>query len=333
MIKYDNDYYKKVISNYKYDYVSSFPKITDNEFQEKWLCSYNLNEFLKGFSLKEKSIIIMGIGINGVPHLGTVSQILKAITLQKHGYFVEIILGDLDVYGARAKPIKEVLRLVKKYKNFIINMGFDVKKGILRNQYDYDNILKTSFLISSVIRDKDFVEVEEEINELYKTERVYNGMEFNVKQSILLMFADFIHHGYFEKYKHVLIMSGIDEHGYVWKANEIKNRLGINMTISGLYSKMLRGLNNYPKMSKSLNESTINLECRKRDIINIINSENNDYDNANNSFVFQLISQVSLYDIDFILKTKENCNCKNYEWELAKKKYINDLWQICKNWK
>ena len=57
MIKYDNDYYKKVISNYKYDYVSSFPKITDNEFQEKWLCSYNLNEFLKGISLKEKSII------------------------------------------------------------------------------------------------------------------------------------------------------------------------------------------------------------------------------------------------------------------------------------
>lgn len=333
MIKYDNEYYKKVILNYKYDYVTSFPNISEDEFKEKWLCSYNLNEFIDGVSLKEKSIIIMGIGINGIPHFGTVSQILKAIALQKSGYFVEIILGDLDVYGARSKNIEDVLKLVKKYEKFIINMGFDIEKGILRNQYDYDKILKTSFLLASVIRDKDFIDVEEEINELYKTERVYNGMDFNVKQSISLMFADFIHPGYFDKFKHVLIMSGIDEHVYVWKANEIKNRIGINMTISGLYSKMLRGLNNYPKMSKSLNKSTINLECKKRDIIDIINSEKNNYDNANNSFVFQLISQVSLYDIDYILKTKENCNLKNSEWEVAKQKYIDDLWKICKNWK
>lgn len=333
MIKYDNEYYKNVISNYKYAYVTKFPKITEEEFKEKWLCSYNLTDFTEGVLLKEKNIIIMGIGINGVPHFGTISQILKALALQKKGYFVEIILGDLDVYGARSKPIKEVLQLVKKYKKFIINMGFDTKNGILRNQYDYDKILKTSFLISTVIKDSDFIEVEEEINELYKTKRVYNGMEFNVKQSILLMFADFIHHGYFDKYKHVLIMSGIDEHGYVWKANQIKNRLGINMTISGLYSKMLRGLNDYPKMSKSLSESTINLECKKGDIIKIINFENNDYKNSNDSFVFQLISQVSLYDIDYILKVKENCNLKNNEWEIAKKKYINDLWEICKIWK
>lgn len=55
-----------------------------------------------------------------------------------------------------------------------------------------------------------------------KLKRVYTGMDFNVKQSISLMFADFIHPGLIDEFDNVLIISGIDEHGYVWKADEIR---------------------------------------------------------------------------------------------------------------
>ena len=264
MIKYDNKYYNEVIKKYNYDEIKPFLDITDESLNNKWICSYNLNDFVKGLEKNEKCIVIMGIGINGIPHIGTVSQILKAIYLQKKGFFVQIILGDLDVYGARSTPLAEINKFLKKYENFIISLGFDINKGIIRNQYDHPEILRTSFLLSTVIKDKDFEEIEEDINSLYKTERVYGGMDFNVKQSISLMFADFIHPCLFEDFKHVLIISGIDEHGYVWKADEIRKRLNIDMTISGLYSKMLRGLNNYPKMSKSIIKSNINLSINKK---------------------------------------------------------------------
>jgi len=333
MIKYDNNYYKKLINRYEYDDIDAFLNISKISAKNKWLCSYNLNSFITGYKNNEQCLIIMGIGINGVPHMGTVSQILKAIYLQKMGFDVEIILGDLDVYGARSKTMKEISEIITKYRNFIISMGFDVSKGILRNQYDYDDIIKTSFLLSSVINDNDFNEIEEEINQLYKDKKVYKGMDFSVKQSISLMFADFIHPGFFQKYKHVLIMSGIDEHGYVWKANEIKNRMKIDMSISGLYSKMLKGLKDYPKMSKSLLDSTLNLEISKKDLSEIILSEKDNYNNSDDSFVYQLILNVSLYDDKYLEEIKHNCNLKNKLWDENKKMYINDLYNICKKWK
>lgn len=333
MIKYDNKYYNEVIKKYNYDEIKPFLDITDESLNNKWICSYNLNDFVKGLEKNEKCIVIMGIGINGIPHIGTVSQILKAIYLQKKGFFVQIILGDLDVYGARSTPLAEINKFLKKYENFIISLGFDINKGIIRNQYDHPEILRTSFLLSTVIKDKDFEEIEEDINSLYKTERVYGGMDFNVKQSISLMFADFIHPCLFEDFKHVLIISGIDEHGYVWKADEIRKRLNIDMTISGLYSKMLRGLNNYPKMSKSIIKSNINLSINKKELEKIILLEGFLYNNHDDSFVYQLMQNVSFYDNDYLKKVKANCDLKNEEWIKNVKKYIDDLYEICNLWR
>ena len=333
MIKYDNNYYEEIMKKYKYDPIKPFLSVDKFEAEKNWLCSYNLDKFTKGFNKGEKCLVIMGMGINGVPHFGTLSQILKAIYLQKQGIEVQIILGDLDVYGARSTPLEDIKKLVKQYKRFIKKLGFDEKKGTIRNQYDHPDLLRTSFLLSSAVRDKDFEEIEENINELYKTERVYQGMDFNVKQAISLMFADFIHPGFVGDYKHVLIMSGIDEHGYVWKANEIRKKLGIDMTISGLYSKMLRGINKYPKMSKSILKSNMNLETPKELLIKVLESEKTLYSDYRDSFIYQLMYNVSLYDEEYLEKLKNDCNEKNEEWDSDIKKYIDDLYKICKLWR
>lgn len=333
MIKYDNKYYEKIMKNYKYDKIQPFLSVDKFNAEKNWLCSYNLNDFINGNQKNEKCLIIMGIGINGVPHLGTVSQMLKAIYLQKCGFNVQIILGDLDVYGARSTSLKKVNKLVKKYKQFIVSLGFDEQKGEIRDQFNHPEILKTSFILSSVIRDRDFDEIEEEINELYKTERVYEGMDYNVKQAISLMFADFIHPGFVDDYKHVLIISGIDEHGYVWKANEIRKRMDIDMTISGLYSKMLRGLNEYPKMSKSILNSNIDLSISKASLKKILISEKNNYKDSSDCFVYQLMTNISLYDEQYLKKIKSDCLNKDQEWDIDVDKYIEDLYKLCCLWR
>lgn len=332
MIKYDNKYYDNIVNKYNYELVDNLPK-ENFGINNKWYCSYNLKPFLDGISTNKKQLVIMGIGINGVPHIGTVSQMLKAIYLQKQGFNVQIILGDLDVYGARAKSLKDINKLIIKYKKFLVKLGFDETKGKIRNQYDYPEIIRTSFLLSSCIKDRDFEEIEEDINDLYKTERVYTGMDFNVKQSISLMFADFIHPGLIDGFDNVLIISGIDEHGYVWKADEIRKRMEINMTISGLYSKMMRGLNDYPKMSKSIPNSNIDLSCTKAELKKILTYENFNYDNAENSFVYQLMCYVSFYGEEKLSELKKNCNDKNDKWREDVENYINDLYKICKLWR
>ena len=333
MIKYDNKYYEIVIEKFKYDYVTNFLNIDSNVIDRNWICSYNLNEFIDGFKNGNSHLIIMGMGINGVPHMGTVSQMLKAIYLQKMGFNVQIVLGDLDVYGARSKPLEEIRILVNKYKSFLINLGFDTTKGIIRNQFDFPEIIRTSFLLARCINDKDFEEIEEDINELYKTERVYQGMDFSVKQSISLMFADFIHPGLFDKVDNVLVISGIDEHGYVYKADEIRKRMGIKMSISGLYSKMMRGLNDYPKMSKSIPLSSISLSSSKNELRKLLLHEKFDYTDSTDSFVYQLMKYVSFYDTKTLNVLKKHCDNKSEKWLLDIENYVDDLYNICKMWR
>jgi len=333
MIKYDNEYYNNIIKKYNYTLVDSYANDFSIDLSNKWLCAFNLKSFIDGYKQKKKQLVIMGIGINGTPHFGTISQMLKAIYLQKNGMDVQIILGDLDVYGARSTPLPKINKLVDKYKKLLISLGFDEKKGKIRNQYDHPEIIRTSFLLSSCIKDIDFSEIEEDINDLYKTERVYTGMDFNVKQSIALMFADFIHPGFANHYDNVLIISGIDEHGYVWKADEIRKRMGIKMTISGLYSKMIRGLNEYPKMSKSIPNSNIDLSISKKELKKIITFEKFDYIDSKNSFVYQLMNQVSLYDNCKLKLLKKHCDAKSEEWNKDIEEYINYLYSICKLWR
>ena len=324
-MKYDNKYYNDIICKNKYSYTKD--SNLNLEFTRRWICSYNLDAFMNGFKNKEKCLIIMGIGINGTPHLGTLSQLINAIYLQKQGYRVQIILGDLDVYGARSLELREINKLVKKYKKFIINLGFDIKKGILRTQYESNNVLKTQYLISNKIKDEDFYEIEEDINQIYKEEKVYKGMNFNVKQSIALMFADFLHPIINDGYSHVLITSGIDEHGYVWKANEILSRLDTTGTVSGIFTDILPGLNKYPKMSKSLKTSTIDLDMNKNDIKKIIMNDELD------SLAIRLIDKVSFYDADKINKIKENYNNGGIDWINDKLEYVDVLYNICKKWR
>lgn len=333
MIKYDNKYYENIVSKYDYELVDQLTKNNTVDLENKWYCTYNIKPFLDGIEKNKKQLVIMGMGINGVPHIGTISQMIKAIYLQTQGLNVQIILGDLDVYGARSKSLKEINKLIIKYKRFLVKLGFDESKGIIRNQYDYPEIIRTSFLLSSCIKDKDFDEIEEDINDLYKTERVYTGMDFNVKQSISLMFADFIHPGFFDGYDNVLVISGIDEHGYVWKADEIRKRMKINMTISGLYSKMMRGLNDYPKMSKSIPNSNIDLTCKKEELKKILTYEKFNYDTSENSFVYQLMCYVSFYENEKLIQLKRDCDNKDDKWLKDVNDYVNDLYEIFKLWR
>ena len=174
MIKYDDKYYDKVINTYEdYEYIKQLPKLEDEEVTRRWIDAYNIKPFKDGIKKKEKVIFTMGIGINSIPHLGTIMQILY---LQKKGYKVQIVLGDLDVYGARDTSFKEINKHVNKYKNFIIDLGFNPNKGILRTQSERPDINQTAYLISNYVNDPDFYETEEDINNLYKKEKKYKGI-------------------------------------------------------------------------------------------------------------------------------------------------------------
>lgn len=338
MLRFDDNYYREVIKKHHYNPMDFNPidfelnNISSRNLQYKWLCHYNGDAFSKALKNGKKCIVTTGIGLSGTPHLGTLSQIMRAIFLQKSGLKVQLVLGDLDSYNARNQPLEVVIERAEKYKEFIKKIGFNEKEGILRSQYNNDEILKTAYLISKVLKDQDFKEAEEDLSELYKRKGIYPGIEFPVKQAILLMTADFIHLGKCDNYSNVLIMLGLEEHLYVQIANKVVQRMKYPFSISSMYSRIIKGFNGYPKMSKSIPESSIRVDMPYEKMYNMIMNEEDDYASPMDSVVYQMICAVSNYTPDELDVIYEKCMKNGADWKKVKEQYAKMLFDICKMW-
>lgn len=339
MVEFNDKYYEDTIKKYNYNAMDFKPidfslnTISKDIVKSKWLCHYRAEKFVEGSKKGKKQIITTGIGLSGSPHMGTLSQILRAIFLQKAGFEVQFVLGDLDSYNARNQSLDVLAERVNKYTNFIKRLGFDDKKGILRNQIDHPEVLRTAYLVSKCLDDEDFAAAEEDLSELYKSKKIYNGIDFKVKQAILLMVADFISLGTIDKYDNVLVMLGIEEHLYVQIAQKIVDRMNLDMSVGALYSKIIKGLNGYPKMSKSIPKSAITVDMEAEEIYDlVVNSEDN-YDNADDSTIFQMMCAVSYYSNSELKELRKKCIKGGEEWKKAKENYAKILIKICEEWK
>ncbi len=338
MIKFDDDYYKKTIEKYKYNSMDFKPidfslnTINEDIMKEKWLCHYKAEKFVDGVKENKKQIVTTGIGLSGTPHMGTLSQILRAIFLQQSGFEVQFVLGDLDSYNARNQSLDILSERAENYYNFIKRLGFDTTKGILRKQINHPEILKTAYLISNCLTDEDFLAAEEDLSELYKEKKIYNGIDFKVKQAILLMVADFISLGTLNNYENILVMLGLEEHLYVQIAQKVVNRMKYNFSVGALYSRIIKGLNGYPKMSKSIPGSSISVDMSEEKIYDLITNSKDIYNNPDDSTIFQMMSAVSYYTVDELRELRDICLKGGKEWYSKKKEYAKVLTKICKEW-
>lgn len=338
MIKFDDEYYEKTIKKYGYNSMDFKPidfdlkTIGKDVMKEKWLCHYKAEQFVDGVKQDKKQIITTGIGLSGTPHMGTLSQILRAIFLQQAGFEVQFVLGDLDSYNARNQSLDILAERVEKYSNFIKRLGFDEQKGILRNQIDHPEILKTAYLISNCLTDEDFLAAEEDLSELYKSKKIYNGIDFKVKQAILLMVADFISLGTIDNYENILVMLGLEEHLYVQIAQKVVDRMNYNFSVGALYSRIIKGLNGYPKMSKSIPDSAITVDMTGERIYDLVVNSKDNYLEPEDSTIFQMMNAVSYYNVDELKELREICLKGGSDWYEKKKQYAKTLTKICKEW-
>tara|TARA_Y100000310_G_scaffold96067_1_gene93839 strand:+ start:2630 stop:3688 length:1059 start_codon:yes stop_codon:yes gene_type:complete len=346
-IVFDKKYYNNLMKEYGYDPLKfekinfSLGKLSKEDLQRKWLCHQGCDKFSKNLN-KKKSIVTTGLGLTGVPHIGTLSQILKSISLQKAGIPVQMVLGDLDAYNHKAKPLDETLKLVEKYKEFILKLGFKNKfPSILRAQYNELNVLRTSYLIGHFMDKKMFDESEEDLHSFYsKRGKIDEEMTYRRQLSLNLMIADFIDLYIRYGFKNVLVMLGVDEHQYVRFGNETIRRIKLSKQIknfkidlSVLYSPIIKGFFDYPKMSKSFPKSGITVDMKKSEIVKRIMGGEGTYDKPENNVVYQMMVSASYYTPKEIKERYSWCLNKTKEWEKAKKDYADMLIKICSLWK
>ena len=242
-MQFDNKYYERFCRDNAFSEGSSFHKAFGYDFV--YHCT--------GTENKNDTLFTAGYGMNSAPHIMTALQIVKMIRLQIAGYKTQIVLGDYDVLLAR--DYMDAKRIANGYEEFILSLGYDINQGILRKQSTETEVAANVVFLSSKLDEDDFDYVKEDLFGYYQGDVA--PLSFSTKVSIVLMLSDFISPLINKNYSRVIVTSGIDESKYVVLADKLINRLSINGSIGGFFTKVVKGLNNHPKMSKSKPDSGV----------------------------------------------------------------------------
>lgn len=338
---FSKSYYDSVIQQYGYSNVEfqtvdfSLEDYDVSSMQRRFLCHHKGNEFAEAVRSGKKAIVTTGFGMSGSPHLGSISQIIKICELNSHGMKTQVVLGDLDSYNARNQPIDEARSLSEGFAHYIKNLGYrENANSILRDQFSHPDITHTAYLISKYIRDDDFNDAKEDIAHVYEEAGVYKGWSFPMKQALTLMIADFIHLHLYQGYSHVMVMLGLEEHKYVQMANKVSERMGLDLHISGAYGRIIKGLGGYPKMSKSLPGSAIDVTTSIEDARSMLLGEGRQAQDPSENGTFLIMDQVSFYKNDQIDEIKQiYSNGSLSDWQNVVESYITgQLSPILENW-
>lgn len=338
---FNKAYYDQTVRKYGYSNVEfqtvdfSLEQYDVSSMQRRFLCHHNGNSFAEAVRLERKAIVTTGFGMSGNPHLGTISQIIKISELNRHGMTTQVVLGDLDSYNARNQSLEEARRLSDGFGKYVAAMGYKAEgRSVLRDQFSHPQISRTAYLISKYITDADFEEAKEDIAPVYEKAGIYKGWSFPMKQALTLMIADFIHLHQQDGYNHVMVMLGLEEHKYVRMANKVVERMGIDLEIGGIYGRIIKGLSGYPKMSKSLPGSAIDVNTPLEKAKALLKLEYQNSDDPRENSAFLIMEQVSFFNNQQIEEAEKTYRTgTNKAWQDTIDYYIeNQLRPILGKW-
>jgi tryptophanyl-tRNA synthetase len=335
-MKFDAAYYENVIDQHRYERLGlgaidfALSGMSPDDLRTKWVCHTGARGFAEAVAAGRPAIVTTGIGLGGPPHAGTLFQLLRAIKLQQRGLDAQIVLGDLDSYNARRTPLDSVRKLADKYEDFVLGLGFDAKRGVLRRQEGETDVLATAFLLSRHLEDDDFHWAEEDLAGLYRNHGVFDHLTYGMKQATLLMAADFVH--LLRDGRHVLVCLGVDEHKYVALARRGAERWGLPAErLSGIYTKMIPGLGGLPKMSKSIPGSGIDASMCAEDIRALLKADTDTADTDGSALLqmYACLPEVDGREYDRVSAARR---AGDPEWHSVREQLVERILSLFSHW-
>lgn len=250
-------------------------------------------------------------------------MILRAIFFEREtGIDSTIIISNLGAFNSRNIALDKIGYLTERFIKFIRSLGF---KGELRTHNNF-NLLVASSLTSKVLTVKDFLENEEVTTNLYKNLGI-QGKDFPTFVDANFTVADILLPCILEKKERILVFVGIEEYYFPKLANLVIQRFNRdyqkqfvpeNVLVTAAFGHLIEGLNGFPKMSKSIPESSINLDDSTEELKRKI-LECNPKDEK---IILQMINLVSDWDLKKINRANIAFENKTNDWLKFKKDYL-----------
>jgi tryptophanyl-tRNA synthetase len=337
-VMFSESYYRQVLAEFGYTpfdlhrFDFTLAGLNISTLNARYLCHHAAEDFLR--STPSRRIVTTGFGMSGVPHLATVSHILKMAELQRGGERCQIVLGDLDAYNGKAKPYAYVRELADRFLEYVVRLGFDPVVGTVRRQEGYLPALEAMYLLGRHVDRADFDAAEEDNHAYYASRGLVDStMTFRRALSLALMTADFIALGH--DHDAVLVMLGVDEHRYVRFAQQVRDRLDgqgplrAHFTLSAAYTRLVRGFAGHPKFSKSIPGSAIDVTTPPGEIHDRLAAEPPD---PEASATYQLMCQVSRYDAAALLELHARCREAGPTWRRAVAEFADYVVHLTSLW-
>lgn len=334
-VKMDEKFVQKIIRQEGYLPITNglaIGKISNIEFlKNKFSCHYQLEKFNE--VNKSKQHLVTGFGPTNAPTGGTLSVILRALFFEKEtGFDSTIIISNLGAFNSRNINIEKIDYLTQRFIKFIRSLGY---KGELRTHNDFDLLVAAS-LTSKVLTVRDFLKNEEATVNLYKKLGIL-GKDFPVFIDANYTVTDILLPIILLKKERVLVFVGVEEYYFPKLANIVLQRfdkyypgqfIPKNAKVSAIFGHLILGLNGFPKMSKSIPESSINLDdsCQdlKRKILRCSPEDE--------KVILQMMTLVSDWDINKINSAFDAFREKGKKWIEYKEEYLDYFIEIKKKW-
>jgi tryptophanyl-tRNA synthetase len=339
LVIFSEDYYQRVVREHGYDafelesFSFGLAGLDASELNVRWLCHHRAGDFLA--VPRASRIVTTGFGMSGVPHMGTVAQILGIAQLQAGGERCQVVLGDLDAHNGKGRPLGQVRELADRFAGFCRRLGFSDTAGVLRSQYGNLDCLRAMYLLGFYADDGDFDRAEEDNHGYYASMAIVDDrMTFRRKMSLALMAADFVTLG--QDNDAVLVLLGIDEHKYVRFAREVADRFGQDTSLRGsfalasVYTRLATGFGGHPKMSKSIPGSAIGVTSTPEEITALVTGD--DARTPETSPAYQLICQMFFRPAAECAVLARECTAASPAWRRVRAEFAEYLISITELW-
>lgn len=294
----------------------------------------------------ENTLVSTGISVTGPPHIGTLGQLLTTLALRDAGFDVRTVFADLVVYHVHGVSIEKARALAERYREFALALGFD--SDVLHVQSETYDVLHTAQLLA---RYHDFGENDEDVSEPPAFETALadaydaagespissvetaESTEFGRKHASHLLVADQLHPLVTGEYETVIFVGGADNHRLAAGIREVLESSPYSGTLAGLYTRLIRGYEGYPKLSKSIPASRFTLDASPERIRERVMNPDEEYGHPADSLVFQMVCLASPYSTEEIDSLRAACAAGNETWERAKAEYAEWLIGVADAWK
>lgn len=286
------------------------------------------------------TLVVASAGLTGTPHVGTVAQMYAVKRFEEAGFDTQFLVADYEKYAGGGRDLDVVRDLAADYEAFLDGIGYD---GDVRTQYDDRDVMHTAFRLAPYFEfdsDLEFdVEPTEWVRRLrtaYEADQVDHEdagdtTEFARRLTGLLCLADFVHPTLADGYDQTVFVLGVDEHALVLANEYYLEDAPVDPAFEGLFTRMVPGLDGYPKMSKTIPGSGIAMDMPPGRVRRLVREADDGAPPAE-STVYQMLALVSEYDADRLAELEAACRRGGEDWAAAVDEYADFLADLAAAW-